>query len=201
MGLLDSILGGVLNNAAGQGQSAPAGGGINAGLMAALLPIVLSMLRGQTAGTSTSAGGGMAGGLGDVLGGMLGGGNGGGGGLGGVLGSVLGGGGSGASAGRGDLGGLGGLLQQFQKAGFSDHVASWVGTGDNAPISADAIGQVFGNDTVAQIAKQAGVSADDASAGLAQLLPQLVDKLTPEGRMPAADQLAKTLESFGLRLG
>ena len=103
--------------------------------------------------------------------------------------------------GGGGLGGLGGLLEQFQKAGFSDHVASWVGTGENAPISGDAIGQVFGNDTVAQIAKQAGVSTDDASAGLAQLLPQLVDHLTPNGQMPAADQLAKGLESLGLRLG
>jgi uncharacterized protein YidB (DUF937 family) len=198
MGLLDSILGGVLNNAAGQGQSAPAGGGMNAGLMAALLPIVLSMLRGQPAGAAASAGGGMGGGLGDVLGGMLGG-NRGGGGLGDVLGSVLGGGIGGT--GSGSLGGLGALLAQFQKAGFSDHVASWVGTGDNTPLSADAIGQVFGNDALGHIAKQAGVSTDDASAGLAQLLPQLVDHLTPNGQMPAADQLAKGLESLGLGIG
>jgi uncharacterized protein YidB (DUF937 family) len=141
--------------------------------------------------------------LGDVLGSVLGGGGGGsgGGGLGGMLGSVLGGGSSGGGMGGGGLGGLGGLLNQFQRAGFADQAASWVGTGANAPIPADAIGQVFGNDTVAQIARQAGVSEADASSGLAQLLPELVDRLTPDGRLPAPDQLTQGLEALGLRLG
>ena len=198
MGLLDSIIGGVLNNAMGQqGQSASTGG-LNSGLLAALLPIALSMLRGQPAGAT--AGGGSGGGLGDVLGSVLGGG--GGGGLGSVLGSVLGGGSAAASAGAaGGLGGLGGLLEKFQRAGLGDQAASWVGTGENAPISADAIGQVFGNDAVAQIASQAGVSEQDASAGLAQLLPHLVDHLTPNGQVPAPDQLAKGLEALGLNFG
>jgi uncharacterized protein YidB (DUF937 family) len=187
MGLLDNIIGGVLGNAMGQGQGQPAsaGGGMNSGLLAALLPIALSMLRGQPAGAAAS------GGLGDVLGIVLGGGGGGG----GLGGSVLGGGSSGAGA------GLGGLLDQFQRAGFADQAASWVGTGENKPLPADAIGQVFGNDAVADIARQAGVSEADASSGLAQLLPHLVDHLTPNGQMPAPDQLAKGLEALGLRLG
>lgn len=193
MGLLDNIIGGVLSNAIGQGQGqpAPAGGGLNSGLLAALLPIALAMLRGQPAGAANSGGG-----LGDVLGNVLGaGGAGGGGGLGGVLGSVLGGGSSAGGA------GLGGLLDQFQRAGFADQAASWVGTGENKPLPPDAIGRVFGNDAVADIARQAGVSESDASSGLAQLLPHLVDRLTPDGQLPAADQFAKGLEALGLRLG
>ncbi len=191
MGLLDNIIGGVLNNAMGQsqGQPAAAGGGMNSGLLAALLPIALAMLRGQPTGAAASGGG-----LGDVLGNVLGGGGGAGGGsLGGMLGSVLGGGSAG--------GGPGGLLDQFQRAGFADQAASWVGTGENKPLPPDAIGQVFGNDAVADIARQAGVSEADASSGLAQLLPQLVDRLTPNGHVPAPDQLAKGLEALGLRLG
>ena len=200
MGLLDSIIGGVLNNAMGQQGQSASSGGINSGLLAALLPIALSMLRGQPAGAA--AGSSSGGGLGDVLGSVLGGG---GGSLGNVLGSVLGGGSgaapAGAAGGLGGLGGLGDLLEKFQRAGLGDQAASWVGTGDNAPISSDAIGQVFGNDAVAHIARQAGVSEQDASAGLAQLLPQLVDHLTPNGQMPAPDQLAKGLEALGLNFG
>jgi uncharacterized protein YidB (DUF937 family) len=194
MGLLDSILGSALGGALGQGQTQahPQGGGLNAGLLAALLPVVLSMLRGQQAG-------GSGGGLGNVLGGMLGGGQGGSG-LGDVLGSVLAGGQSGA-ANAGGLGGLGALLNGFQKAGMGDHAASWVGTGQNMPISADDIGKVFDQGALSQIAQQAGVSHGDASAGLAALLPQLVDHLTPGGQMPDAGGLeaglGDLLKQFG----
>jgi uncharacterized protein YidB (DUF937 family) len=193
MGLLDSVLGSALGGVLGQGQgqAQPSqGGGQNAALMAALLPIVLSMLKGQQ--------GGGGGGLGNVLGGMLGGGQGGGG-LGGVLGSVLGGGQGGASA--GGLGGLGALLNGFQKAGMGDQVASWVGTGQNMPISAADVSKVFGSGAVAQIAQQAGVSQGDASAGLAALLPQLVDHLTPKGQMPEGGQLEASLGGLLKQLG
>jgi uncharacterized protein YidB (DUF937 family) len=169
-------------------NAATAAGGNNGALMAALLPIALAMLRGQTAGGGAPAGAG--GGLGGMLGSVLGGG-----GLGNVLGGMLGGNSGGAGA------GLGGLLEQFQRAGFGDHAASWVGTGENKPLPPDAMGQVLGNDAVANIAKQAGVTEADASAGLGQLLPQLIDHLTPNGQMPSADQLAKSLEAFGLHLG
>jgi uncharacterized protein YidB (DUF937 family) len=194
MGLLDSVLGSALGSVLGQGQgqAQPSqGGGQNAALMAALLPVVLSMLKGQQ--------GGGGGGLGNVLGGMLGGGQGGGG-LGGMLGSVLGGAQGGGAAG-GALGGLGALLNGFQKAGMGDQVASWVGTGQNMPISADDIGKVFGGGALAQIAQQAGVSQGDASAGLAALLPQLVDHLTPKGQMPEGGQLEASLGGLLKQLG
>jgi uncharacterized protein YidB (DUF937 family) len=181
MGLLDSVLGSALGGVLGQGQgqAQPSqGGGQNAALMAALLPVVLSMLKGQQ--------GGGGGGLGNVLGGMLGGGQGG-----GVLGSVLGGGQGGGSA--GGLGGLGALLNGFQQAGMGDQVASWVGTGQNMPISAADVSKVLGSGAVAQIAQQAGVSQGDASAGLAVLLPQLVDHLTPKGQLPEGAQLEASL--------
>lgn len=152
MGLLDSVIGGVLNEALGQGKSQPSqSAGGNAGLLAALLPVVLAMLQGRQSG-----GGG---GLGSVLGGMLGGGQ------------------------SGAAGNLGALLEQFQKAGLGQQAASWVATGENQPISAADVGKVFDSDKLAQIAQQAGVSQSDASAGLAQLLPQLVDQLTPGGEL------------------
>jgi uncharacterized protein YidB (DUF937 family) len=183
MGLLDGVLGSVLGSAMGQGQSqASQGGGMNAGLMAALLPIVLSMLRGQQGG---GAGGG--GGLGDVLGN--------------VLGGAMGGAQAAPSAGMGGMGGLGELLNQFQRAGMADQAASWVSTGQNMPISADDIGRVFGNDTLARIAQQAGVSQGEASAGLAELLPRVVDGLTPEGSMPDAGQLNVGLDDLLRQLG
>lgn len=193
MGLLDGVLGSALGSVLGQGQgqAQPSqGGGQNAALMAALLPVVLSMLKGQQ--------GGGGGGLGNVLGGMLGGGQGGGG-LGGMLGSVLGGGQGGASA--GGLGGLGALLNGFQQAGMGDQVASWVGTGQNMPISAADVSKVFGGGALAQIAQQAGVSQGDASAGLAALLPQLVDHLTPKGQLPEGGQLEASLGGLLKQLG
>jgi uncharacterized protein YidB (DUF937 family) len=191
MGLLDSVLGNVLGGALGQSQNQAApSGGMNAGLLAALLPVVLSMLRGQQSG-----GGG---GLGNVLGGMLGGGQGDGGmgGLCNVLGGMLGGGGQGNAVGN-----LGELLNRFQKAGLGQQAASWVGTGQNQAISAGDVGKVFGNDALAQIAKQAGVSQGDASAGLAELLPQLVDHFTPSGQLPEAGQMEVGLGDLLQRLG
>jgi uncharacterized protein YidB (DUF937 family) len=195
MGLLDSILGSVLGNATGQAtpRQAPtgAGSGGNKALMA-LLPIVLSMLMNRQGGTNAGMGG--SGGLGDILGGMLGG-RGGqaggtpGGGLGDILGGMLGGGGGG-------MGGLGGLLQQFQRAGFAEQADSWVSTGQNLPISPDAIGQVFGNDTLSRIARQAGISEAEASQGLSQLLPEVVDRFTPDGNLPDLDQLASSVDSL-----
>lgn len=81
-------------------------------------------------------------------------------------------------------GGLGGLLQQFQQNGLGDAVQSWVGNGENMPISADQLSAVFGGDKIAEIARQAGMSTEDVSGQLASMLPQAVDKLTPNGQMP-----------------
>jgi uncharacterized protein YidB (DUF937 family) len=192
MGLLDSILGGVLGNAMGQPapRQAQAGAGGNSALMA-LLPVVLGMLMNRQGGSAASTGGG---GLGDVLGGMLGGRSapGGGGGLGDILGGML----SGGAGSAGGTGGLGGLLEQFQRAGFAEQANSWVSTGQNLPISPDAISQVFGSDTLAQIARQAGISEAQASEGLSQLLPEVVDRMTPNGAVPDLDQLAGSVDSL-----
>ncbi len=81
-------------------------------------------------------------------------------------------------------GGLGGLVQNFIQKGLGDVVSSWVGTGQNLPISAEQIQHVLGSDQIQQIAAQAGMSPETASASLASLLPGLVDKATPEGKIP-----------------
>ncbi|MGB0129092.1 MAG: YidB family protein [Rhodocyclaceae bacterium] len=191
MGLLDSILGAALGGVMGQGsetrEPAPVGGGNNA--LAVLLPIVLSMLANRGGAGAGATGGG----LGDVLGNVLGAGQGGGGGLGGVLGGILGGGGAG--------GALGGLLEQFQRAGFGEQAGSWVGTGQNLPISPDAMGKVFGEEGLAEIARRAGISTEDASQGLSQLLPEVVDRLTPGGAVPDLDQLSASVDDLSRGLG
>ena len=122
--------------------------------------------------------------LGSVLGGRQAGGQGGG--IGAdllmqVVGGLMSGGGGGGVA-----GGLGSLLQQFEKAGLGHVVQSWVGSGQNLPISADQLQQVLGGDQVSAMAQQAGTSHGDLMSQLSQLLPQVVDQLTPQGQMPAA---------------
>jgi uncharacterized protein YidB (DUF937 family) len=82
-------------------------------------------------------------------------------------------------------GGLGGLVAQFNKAGMGDVIGSWIGTGQNAPVSGDQLSQVLGGDTIANIAQQLGLSQGDAAGQLSQMLPQIIDKLTPNGQAPA----------------
>lgn len=197
MGLLDSILGAALGGAMSQ-QQAPTprqapGGGMNSAVLTALLPIVLGMLTNRGGGAAAGSGGA----LGDILGGMLGGGGatarGGGGGLGDILGGMLGGSAGGA-------GGLGGLLEQFQRAGFAEQANSWVSTGQNIPIPPDAIGQVFGGGALSQIAQQAGISEAEASQGLSQILPEVVDRLTPGGSVPDLDQLSSSVQDMMRRM-
>jgi uncharacterized protein YidB (DUF937 family) len=81
-------------------------------------------------------------------------------------------------------GGLTGLLDKFKAAGLGDQAASWVGTGQNMPVSGDQMHNALGGDFIQQIAGKLGVDASQASGGLAQLLPQLIDKLTPDGAVP-----------------
>ena len=81
-------------------------------------------------------------------------------------------------------GGLSGLLQSFQEKGLGGLASSWVGTGQNLPISADQIQNVLGSDQVKELAAKAGISPDMASSALSQLLPTLVDKMTPNGQVP-----------------
>ena len=87
--------------------------------------------------------------------------------------------------GGGAGGGLGALLQQFQKGGLGDVAASWVGTGQNLPISAEQLQSVLGGDQIGALAQQAGLSQGDLMGQLAQMLPQVVDQLTPNGQLPS----------------
>ena len=92
-----------------------------------------------------------------------------------------------------ESGGLSGLMQQFSERGLGDVVASWVSTGENLPINAQQIEQALGNPQIQQIAQKLGISTGDASQAIAQYLPQIVDKLTPNGSVPADDLVAQGL--------
>ncbi|WP_030870630.1 YidB family protein [Streptomyces sp. NRRL F-2747] len=129
--------------------------------------------------------------LGSLLGGLLGGGSGGqagGGGnvLGALLGALMGGGGAGGGqAAGGGNNPLGGLMDMLSKSGLADQAQSWVGTGDNKPVSGAQIAEALPDDTLQQVAAQAGVSPEQAADEIAQSLPQAVDKLSPAGSIPS----------------
>ncbi len=170
-------------------------------------------------GSLTKQGGGSGGGgLNDLLGGLLGGSSGGAqGGLEDVLGGLLGGGSSGSpgtaakgmnvtavAAALGPLlakllksGGLSKLLQGAQTSGLSAQADSWVGTGANAPVSGQEVRSVVGDDTVSELAQQAGITNDEAADVLAQVVPQVVNGLTPDGKLPADDDLDQLVAKFG----
>jgi uncharacterized protein YidB (DUF937 family) len=86
-------------------------------------------------------------------------------------------------------GGLSGLVQNFHDKGLGGLVTSWVSTGQNLPISADQIQHVLGSTQVQELAAKVGISPEVASSQLSQLLPTIVDKLTPNGQMPQSGNL------------
>ncbi|WP_329624268.1 YidB family protein [Streptomyces sp. NBC_01255] len=124
--------------------------------------------------------------LGSLLGSLLGGGGqGGSGGAGGILGSLLGALAGGKSGGGSDgANPLGGLLDMLTKSGLVDQAQSWVGTGENKPVSGAQIAGALPDDTLQKVAADAGVSPQEAADQIAQSLPQAVDKLTPNGAVP-----------------
>lgn len=170
MGLLDQIVGGVLNGQGSSGRSSPGGlgglgdllsglagggrsqGGGGAQVIAALLPVVLGMLANRSGG---GAGGG----------------------------------------------GLEGLLRQFKAAGLGQQADSWVGTGPNMALSPDDLSRVFGRDQLAQLASSAGIGEQQAADGLASLLPEFVNQLTPQGQVPAQGEVDDALSSLQRSLG
>ena len=83
-------------------------------------------------------------------------------------------------------GGVAGVVKQFQEKGLSGAVSSWVGTGANQPIDSSHVQQVFGAEAINAMAAKAGLNPQDLMAKLAEFLPQAVDKLTPDGRVPDA---------------
>ena len=98
---------------------------------------------------------------------------------------MLGQGGGGGAA--GGLGGLGGLVSKMSQAGLGDVVGSWVGTGQNLPVQPDQLGAALGQDTISSMAGQLGMNNNDLLGQLSQMLPQVVDKLTPQGQVPQGD--------------
>lgn len=87
-----------------------------------------------------------------------------------------------------DHGGIEGMVQKFQQGGLSEVVNSWVGTGQNQPVTPAQLQQTLGQDQIAQMAAKAGVTPEQMSQHLAEVLPQVVDKATPNGQLPAAPQ-------------
>ena len=155
--------------------------------------ILGSVLGGARDGQQSPTGGGMGGGLGDLLGGMLGRSTGSGGGLGGLGGATSGMGGKGALMSMllplamqwvQRNGGVGALLQRFQQKGYSQQAASWVSTGPNEELAPQAVHDVVGMDELSRLSQQLGVSHEEVSAGMAQILPEVVNHLTPEGNVP-----------------
>jgi uncharacterized protein YidB (DUF937 family) len=120
-------------------------------------------------------GGGLGGGLGDVLKGGLGG-------LGGLL--------AGGAAASTISGGLGDLINTLQQGGHGDTANSWVGKGPNRAISPGDLANALGSDQIDQLSAQSGLSRDDLLNGLSKYLPQVIDHLTPDGRLPSENELS-----------
>jgi uncharacterized protein YidB (DUF937 family) len=98
-------------------------------------------------------------------------------------------------------GGLPGIISKFQNGGMADEVGSWVGTGQNMPITGNQLQEILGSGSIGQIAQQLGVSHGDASSNLAQILPQIIDRMTPTGQVPDnhGDMLAQALSALTRR--
>lgn len=199
MGLLDGLLGSLAGAMGGAQHSQAAN---------PLLQIMLQMLANNRGGMGGMGGAG-AGPLGEILGrmgaqagqpGSMGAGPGGS--LGDILGRLggqAGGPGAGGSHAPSPMGGLGELMEAFRRNGMGDRMDSWVGTGQNAPISAEEIERVLGIDQVDSIAKHAGVQPREAASGMAAVLPELIDRLTPHGKAPQGGlgDLASIMEALG----
>jgi uncharacterized protein YidB (DUF937 family) len=91
------------------------------------------------------------------------------------------------------LGGLGGLLDKLQKGGLGDVVNSWVGSGQNQPISPKQLSPALGPDIIKTLAQRSGLSEEELTKQLSQVLPGIVDKLTPAGRLPTMAELSEKM--------
>jgi uncharacterized protein YidB (DUF937 family) len=138
-------------------------------------PVNAGLPGGLGGGLGSGPGGGLGGGLGDLLKG----------GLGGLLG--------GAAAGSVISGGLGDLLKQFQQNGQGDTADSWVSPGPNKQISPGDLGKALGVDQINTLTSQTGLSREELLSGLSQYLPEAVNHLTPDGRVPTESEMARHL--------
>jgi uncharacterized protein YidB (DUF937 family) len=192
MGLLD-VLNGMQNGPRGPSNpSAQSSGGMSPMTMAILALLAYKAVKhiggsqsgaspapapapGNTVNAGLPGGGGTGGGLGDVLKG----------GLGGLL--------AGGAAGSVISGGLGDLLKQFQQSGHGDTANSWVSPGPNKQISPGDLASALGADQINSLATQSGLSREELLNGLSQQLPEVVNHLTPNGRLPTESELAGRL--------
>jgi uncharacterized protein YidB (DUF937 family) len=184
MGLID-VLNGMQNGPHGpRGSSSSSSGGMSPVTMAILGLLAYKALKSFTGqpGTATSAPSapaptqaGSGGGLGDILKG----------GLGGLL--------AGGAAGSVLSGGLNDLLKQLQQNGQGEVTKSWVGNGPNKTISSDDLAKALGADQVNALSAHSGLSRDDLLASLSEYLPQAVDHLTPDGRVPTDQEISRSL--------
>jgi len=117
-------------------------------------------------------------------------------------GALFGGGGTGGSSTKGAqptpdegagglLGGLSGLFEKLQKGGLGNVVNSWIGTDQNQPVSPGQLGPALGPDIIKTLAQRSGLSEEELTRQLSQVLPGLVDKLTPKGRLPTLAELSE----------
>jgi uncharacterized protein YidB (DUF937 family) len=86
-------------------------------------------------------------------------------------------------------GGISGLVDKFKQSGLGDVAASWISTGENKPVSPQQLEAALGADKVAELAKEAGIPVDKGAEVLSQVLPAIVDKMTPEGAIPEEHKL------------
>jgi len=95
-------------------------------------------------------------------------------------------------------GGLEGILGKFREGGLSQQADSWVGTGQNMNISADHLQQVFGPSTISDLASRLGISEQQAGSQMAQILPEVINRLTPEGQVPenSDEEIAQGLSAL-----
>jgi uncharacterized protein YidB (DUF937 family) len=188
MGLLD-VLNGMQNGPRGPSNPGAQTGGAMSPMTMAILALLAykavkhfggsepnaapspAPSRGSTVNAALPSGG-MGGGLGDLLKG----------GLGGLL--------AGGAAGSVISGGLGDLLKQFQQNGQGDTANSWVSPGPNRAISPGDLAKALGADQIETLASQSGLSRDELLAGLSQHLPDVINHLTPDGRLPTESELS-----------
>jgi len=188
MGLLD-VLNGMQNGPRGQRTTSASSGGMSPMTMALLGLLAYRTIKRFTANQPSVAAaqprapsgsasgaqdpGAAAGGFGDLLksglGGLL---------AGGATGSVL-------------SGGLNDLLKQFQQSGQGEVAQSWIGSGPNKTISPDDLASALGADRINTLASLSGMSREDLLNGLSQQLPEVIDQLTPDGRLPTETEAAR----------
>jgi uncharacterized protein YidB (DUF937 family) len=186
MGLLD-VLNGMQNGPRGPSDPSAKSGGMSPMTMAILALLAYKAVKHLSAGQpgaspaapapvpAGQSGGGLGGGFGDLLKG----------GLGGLL--------AGGAAGSVISGGLGDLLKQFQQNGQGDTANSWVSSGPNKQIAPGDLASALGADQINMLASQTGMPREELLSGLSQHLPDVINHLTPEGRLPTESEVARQL--------